>query len=93
MLDEVEKSIVGVVGDSGAGNGSVVASGRVLTNWHVVDGERTLAVVSAHTGGEQRARLIESFQVLDPFTTQAISPGDEVQLGAMGVLSVQRVRS
>ena len=64
-LDAVERSIVRVVGDRGTGSGSVVAPGRVLTNWHVVEGERTLAVVSAHSGGEHRARLDWSSEQLD----------------------------
>ena len=50
-LDEAERSIVRVVGDRGTGSGSVIAPGRVLTNHHVVAGQRTLAVVSGHTGG------------------------------------------
>ena len=64
-LDEVDESVVRLAGDSGAGSGSVVAPGRVLTNWHVVDGQRTLAVVSAHTGGARRARVIWSSEALD----------------------------
>ena len=64
-LDEAERSIVRVVGDRGTGSGSVVAPERVLTNHHVVEGERTLAVVSAHTGGERRARMIWSSEPLD----------------------------
>ena len=63
--EEVERSVVGVVGDSGAGSGSVVAPERVLANRHAVAGQRTLAEVSAHTGGERRARLVRSFEALD----------------------------
>ena len=64
-FDAVEQSVVRVVGDSATGSGSVVAPGRVLTNWHVVDGQGTLAVVSAHTGGARRARLHWSDEALD----------------------------
>ena len=64
-LDEVDESVVRVAGESGTGSGSVVAPGRVLTNWHVVDGQGTLAVVSAHTGSERRARVIWSSEALD----------------------------
>ena len=64
-LDAVEQSVVRVVGDSATGSGSVVAPERVLTNWHVVDGQGTLAVVSAHTGGPRRARLHWSDEALD----------------------------
>ena len=63
-LDEVEESVVRVVGDRGTGSGSVVASERVLTNWHVVKAQRTIAVVSAHTD-EKRARMIWSSEALD----------------------------
>ena len=64
-LNEVEQSIVRVVGDSGTGSGSVVAPERVLTNFHVVDGQRRLAVVSAHTGGERSARVSWRSEALD----------------------------
>ena len=64
-LDAVERSVVRVVGDSATGSGSVVAPERVLTNWHVVDGQGTLAVVSAYTGGARRARLHWSDEALD----------------------------
>ena len=65
VLDEVKRSIVRVVGERGTGSGSVVAPERVLTNWHVVDGQPVLAVVSAYTGGERRARLIWQDEALD----------------------------
>ena len=64
-IDRVERSVVRVIGDTGSGSGSVVAPGSVLTNRHVVAGQRTLAVVSAHTGGERRARLRWSSEELD----------------------------
>ena len=64
-VDRVEESVVRVVGDTGTGSGSVIARQRVLTNSHVVSGQRTLAVVSAHTGGERRARLVWSSAELD----------------------------
>ena len=64
-IDEVEGSVVRVVGSSGTGSGSVVAPERVLTNWHVVDGQRTLSVVSAVTGGQRPARLVWSSEELD----------------------------
>lgn len=64
-LDAVERSVVRVVGVGGTGSGSVVAPGWVLTNWHVVDGERTLEVVSAYTGGDWPARLRWSSEALD----------------------------
>ena len=64
-IDEVEGSVVRIVGSSGTGSGSVVAPERVLTNWHVVDGERTLSVVSAVTGGQRPARLVWSSEELD----------------------------
>ena len=64
-LDAVERSVVRVVGNGGAGSGSVVAPELVLTNWHVVDGERTLEVVSADSGGARRARVRWSSEALD----------------------------
>ena len=64
-VDRVEASVVRVVGSDGTGSGSVVARGRVLTNSHVVDGQRTLAVVSAATGGLRPARVIWSSAELD----------------------------
>ena len=64
-LDAVERSVVRVVGDSSTGSGSVVAPGWVLTNQHVVDGQTTLGVVSAHTSGGRRARLAWSSEALD----------------------------
>ena len=64
-VDQVERSVVRVVGNSGTGSGSVVAPGRVLTNQHVVAGERRLAVVSAHTRGQRRARVVWSDEDLD----------------------------
>ena len=64
-LDTVEASVVRVVGESSTGSGSAVAPGQVLTNWHVVDGQRMLAVVSAGTGGERPARVVWSSEVLD----------------------------
>lgn len=64
-IDQVEGSVVRVVGSTGTGSGSVVAPERVLTNWHVVDGQRTLSVVSAGTGGQRPARLVWSSEELD----------------------------
>ena len=64
-VDRVEASVVRVVGSDGTGSGSVVARGRVLTNSHVVDGQRTLAVVSAATGGLRPARVVWSSAELD----------------------------
>ena len=64
-VDRVEASVVRVVGSDSAGSGSVVAPGRVLTNSHVVDGQRTLAVVSAATGGPRPARVVWSSAELD----------------------------
>ncbi len=64
-LDAVERSVVRVVGDSGTGSGSVVAPGWVLTNQHVVDGQTTFEVASAHTGGRRRARVAWSSEALD----------------------------
>ncbi|MCY4058995.1 MAG: trypsin-like peptidase domain-containing protein [Gammaproteobacteria bacterium] len=54
-----------MVGDDGTGSGSVVAPEQVLTNFHVVDGQRTLAVVSAHTRGELGARVKWTSEALD----------------------------
>ena len=65
VLDEVKRSIVRVVGERGTGSGSVIAPERVLTNWHVVDGQPVLAVVSSYTGGARRARLIWKDEALD----------------------------
>lgn len=64
-VDRVEASVVRVVGSDGAGSGSVVAPGRVLTNSHVADGQRTLAVVSAASGGRRPARVVWSSAELD----------------------------
>lgn len=91
-IDQVEGSIVRVVGSDGAGSGSVVAPERVLTNWHVVDGERTLAVVSAGTGGERSARLLWSSRELDLAVLAvdglALPP---VTLGTMALRTRERV--
>ena len=64
-VDQVERSVVRVVGNTGSGSGSVIAPGRVLTNQHVVEGERQLAVVSAHTRGQRRARVVWADEDLD----------------------------
>lgn len=91
-VDQVEGSVVRIVGSSGTGSGSVVAPERVLTNWHVVDGERTLAVVSAGTGGERSARLLWSSRELDLAVLAvdglALPP---VTLGTMALRTRERV--
>ena len=92
--DEAERSIVRVVGDRSTGSGSVVAPGRVLTNFHVVDGQRTLAVVSAHTGGERRARVIWSSEPLDlaVLAVDGLSL-PAVTLGTMALNETEQVRA
>ena len=91
-VDQVEGSVVRIVGSSGTGSGSVVAPERVLTNWHVVDGERTLAVVSARTGGPRSARLLWSSRELDLAVLAvdglALPP---VTLGTMALRTRERV--
>lgn len=91
-IDQIEGSVVRIVGSSGTGSGSVVAPERVLTNWHVVDGERTLAVVSAGTGGERSARLLWSSRELDLAVLAvdglALPP---VTLGTMALRTRERV--
>ena len=94
VLDEAERSIVRVVGDRSTGSGSVVAPERVLTNFHVVDGQRTLAVVSAHTGGERRARVIWSSVPLDlaVLAVDGLSL-PAVTLGTMALNETEQVRA
>ena len=92
--DEAERSIVRVVGDRSTGSGSVVAPERVLTNFHVVDGQGTLAVVSAHTGGERRARVIWSSAPLD-LAVLAVDGLNlpAVTLGTMALNETEQVRA
>ena len=93
-LDEAERSIVRVVGDRGTGSGSVIAPERVLTNHHVVAGQRTLAVVSAHTGGERRARVEWASEPLDlaVLAVDGLSL-PAVTLGTMALNETERVRA
>ena len=93
-LDEAERSIVRVVGDRGTGSGSVIAPELVLTNHHVVAGQRTLAVVSAHTGGERRARVKWSSEPLDLAVLEADGLSlPAVTLGTMALKETDRVRA
>ena len=89
-----ERSIVRVVGDRSTGSGSVVASERVLTNFHVVDGQGMLAVVSAHTGGERRARVTWSSEPLDlaVLAVDGLSL-PAVTLGTMALNETEQVRA
>ena len=64
-VSEAEKSVVRVFTGQGTGSGSVVARGYVLTNHHVIVGERDIEVDSTHLRTPLQATVVWQSHGLD----------------------------
>jgi len=64
LVDELQPSVVSVVVDGGEGSGVIIDGGSIVTNFHVVDGNREVQIVLA-SGRRLTARVRASDERTD----------------------------
>jgi len=90
VVDRARKSTVLIEGGSAAGSGVVVdLEGRIVTNYHVVEGQRTLKVILAD-GTAARATVLGTDPSTDLAVLQSELPKDKLSPVTIGDSSVMR---